>query len=135
MYGCACTAPGGPGSGGSSPSGIGDGGGKLHHHWQDGRRPRHGASVESRMFGSTLNNQLVSSLPSETSNSRFHGLQHGNSVSSTSITKHFKNYIPSKYVLLFENLLNEIASLQRGTIGEVPHRGYGQEFHGKLSMF
>lgn len=43
--------------------------------------------------------------------------QHGGSASSTSITEHFKNRILSKDMLLFKNLLKEIATLQRGANG------------------
>uniref|UniRef100_A0A0E0LSL9 Uncharacterized protein n=1 Tax=Oryza punctata TaxID=4537 RepID=A0A0E0LSL9_ORYPU len=39
---------------------------------------------------------------------------HGGSASSTSITEHFKNRIMSKDMLLFENLLKQMAMLQRG---------------------
>ena len=41
--------------------------------------------------------------------------QNGGSASSTSITEHFKSRIQSKDMLLFKNLLKEIATLQRGT--------------------
>ncbi|XP_006643635.1 DNA excision repair protein CSB isoform X2 [Oryza brachyantha] len=43
--------------------------------------------------------------------------QHGGSANSTSITEHFKNRILSKDMLLFKNLLKEIATLQRGADG------------------
>ncbi|KAG8046241.1 hypothetical protein GUJ93_ZPchr0008g14197 [Zizania palustris] len=43
--------------------------------------------------------------------------QHGGSATSTSITGHFKNRILSKDMLLFKNLLKEIATLQRGADG------------------
>ncbi|PAN31705.1 hypothetical protein PAHAL_5G438900 [Panicum hallii] len=43
--------------------------------------------------------------------------QNGGSASSTSITEHFKSRIQSKDMLLFKNLLKEIATLQRGADG------------------
>ncbi|TKW12916.1 hypothetical protein SEVIR_5G066600v4 [Setaria viridis] len=43
--------------------------------------------------------------------------QNGGSASSTSITEHFKSRIQSKDMLLFKNLLKEIATLQRGANG------------------
>ncbi|WVZ71859.1 hypothetical protein U9M48_020391 [Paspalum notatum var. saurae] len=43
--------------------------------------------------------------------------QNGGSASSTSITEHFKSRIQSKDMLLFKNLLKEIATLQRGSSG------------------
>ncbi|CAL4977231.1 unnamed protein product [Urochloa decumbens] len=43
--------------------------------------------------------------------------QNGGSASSTSITEHFKTRIQSKDMLLFKNLLKEIATLQRGANG------------------
>uniref|UniRef100_A0A0D9UVR8 Uncharacterized protein n=1 Tax=Leersia perrieri TaxID=77586 RepID=A0A0D9UVR8_9ORYZ len=43
--------------------------------------------------------------------------QNGGSANSTSITEHFKNRILSKDMLLFKNLLKEIATLQRGANG------------------
>jgi len=41
--------------------------------------------------------------------------QNGGSASSTSLTEHFKNRIQPKDMLVFKNLLKEIATLQRGT--------------------
>lgn len=47
-------------------------------------------------------------------------IQHnGGSATSTSITEHFKSRIQSKDMLLFKNLLKEIATLQRGAEGSV----------------
>ncbi|KAF0901180.1 hypothetical protein E2562_038190 [Oryza meyeriana var. granulata] len=43
--------------------------------------------------------------------------QHGGSANSTSITEHFKNRVLSKDMLLFKNLLKEIATLQRDANG------------------
>ncbi|KAK3163634.1 hypothetical protein QOZ80_1AG0006200 [Eleusine coracana subsp. coracana] len=43
--------------------------------------------------------------------------QNGGSASSASITEHFKSRILSKDMLLFKNLLKEIATLQRGANG------------------
>ncbi|CAL4957581.1 unnamed protein product [Urochloa decumbens] len=43
--------------------------------------------------------------------------QNGGSASSTSITEHFKSRIQSKDMILFKNLLKEIATLQRGANG------------------
>ncbi|TVT98157.1 hypothetical protein EJB05_56533, partial [Eragrostis curvula] len=43
--------------------------------------------------------------------------QNGGSASSASITEHFKSRIQSKDMLLFKNLLKEIATLQRGANG------------------
>lgn len=43
--------------------------------------------------------------------------QNGGSANSTSITEHFKNRIQPKDMLLFKNLLKEIATLQRGANG------------------
>ncbi|CAD6232325.1 unnamed protein product [Miscanthus lutarioriparius] len=47
-------------------------------------------------------------------------IQHsGGFASSTSITEHFKSRIQSKDMLLFKNLLKEIATLQRGADGSM----------------
>ncbi|XP_051223249.1 DNA excision repair protein CSB [Lolium perenne] len=43
--------------------------------------------------------------------------QSGGSASSTSLTEHFKNRIQPKDMLVFKNLLKEIATLQRGAGG------------------
>lgn len=43
--------------------------------------------------------------------------QNGGSASSTSLTEHFKNRIQPKDMLVFKNLLKEIATLQRGASG------------------
>lgn len=43
--------------------------------------------------------------------------QNGGSASSTSLTEHFKNRIQPKDMLVFKNLLKEIATLQRGAGG------------------
>jgi DNA excision repair protein ERCC-6 len=43
--------------------------------------------------------------------------QNGGSASSTSLTEHFKNRIQPKDMLVFKNLLKEIATLQRGVGG------------------
>ncbi|KAL6626552.1 hypothetical protein ACP70R_030278 [Stipagrostis hirtigluma subsp. patula] len=90
----------------------------LEHQLNLGSAPNHASSPSGNGRTSNSSNRSMIVQPEVLIRQLCTFIQqNGGSASSTSITEHFKSRIQSKDMLLFKNLLKEIATLQRGANG------------------